>query len=94
MIVIDIPQLTLVAWLIIGIVAGFLASALTGARESLLMMIVLGIIGAIVGGWIAGNVLHIANVTGVNLTSIIVATIGALILIFLVGGGRRGRGWY
>ncbi len=90
---IDIPQLTLVTWLIIGIVAGFLASALTGAREGLLMMIILGIVGAIVGGFIANNLLHIAGVTGLNLTSIIVATIGALILIFLVGGGRR-RSWY
>ncbi len=90
MIVIDIPQLTLVAWLIIGIIAGFLASVLTGARENLLTMIVLGILGAIIGGWIAKDVLHIAAVTGINATSIIVATIGALILIFLVGGvGRR-----
>jgi uncharacterized membrane protein YeaQ/YmgE (transglycosylase-associated protein family) len=91
----DIPNMTLVAWLIVGAVAGFLASVLTGARESLLAMIVLGIVGAVVGGWVASDLLHIANVTGVNSTSIVVATIGAMIVIFVFGSlNRRGRyGW-
>ena len=91
----DIPNMTLVAWLVVGAVAGFLASVLTGARESLVTMIVLGIVGAVVGGWVASDLLHIANVTGVNTTSIVVATIGALIVIFVVGSvSRRGRyGW-
>ncbi len=91
----DIPNMTLVSWLAIGAVAGFLASVLTGAHESLVTMIVLGIVGAVVGGWVASDLLHIANVTGVNSTSIAVATIGAVIVIFVVGGlNRRGRyGW-
>jgi uncharacterized membrane protein YeaQ/YmgE (transglycosylase-associated protein family) len=91
----DIPNMTLVAWLIVGAVAGFLASVLTGARESLVTMIVLGIVGAVVGGWVASDLLHIADVTGVNSTSIVVATIGAMIVIFVFGSlSRRGRyGW-
>jgi uncharacterized membrane protein YeaQ/YmgE (transglycosylase-associated protein family) len=60
------------------------------------MMVVLGIVGAIVGGWVATDLLKIANVTGINTTSIIVAVVGALIVIFVVGnlGTKRGGfGW-
>jgi uncharacterized membrane protein YeaQ/YmgE (transglycosylase-associated protein family) len=59
-------------------------------------MVVLGIVGAIVGGWVATDLLKIANVTGINTTSVIVAVVGALIVIFVVGslGTRRGGyGW-
>ncbi len=86
----DIPNMTLLAWLVVGAIAGFIASALTGARESLLMMIVLGIIGAIVGGWIAHDALHMADVTGINATSILVAVIGAIVVIAVVHGFGRG----
>jgi len=89
----DIPQMTLVAWLVVGAIAGFLASAISGSREGLVMMVVLGIVGAIVGGWIAADLLKIANVTGINPTSIIVAVVGALVVIFVVGSfGRRRHG--
>jgi uncharacterized membrane protein YeaQ/YmgE (transglycosylase-associated protein family) len=92
----DIPQMTLLTWIVVGAIAGFLASYLMGSREGLIMMVILGIVGAIVGGWVAGTWLHIANVTGLNLTSIVVAVVGALIVIFVVGslGGRRHSfGW-
>lgn len=95
----DIPQMTIVAWVVVGAIAGFLANAITGTRDGLVLMVVLGIVGAVVGGWIAGpKVLNIADVTGINLTSIIVAVVGALIVIFVVDSlsGRRrifgGRG--
>lgn len=88
----DIPQMTLLTWIAVGAIAGFVASLLTGSREGLIMMVVLGIVGAIVGGWVAGSWLKIANVTGLNLTSIVVAVVGALIVIFVVGSLGRGRG--
>jgi uncharacterized membrane protein YeaQ/YmgE (transglycosylase-associated protein family) len=91
----DIPQMTLVAWLVVGAVAGFLASEIMGTREGLVMMVVLGIVGAIVGGWVAADLLKIANVTGINLTSIVVASVGALIVIVVYDslvGRRRGFG--
>ena len=88
----DIPQMTLLAWLVVGAIAGFVASEIMGTREGLLMMVILGIVGAIVGGWLAADVFKIANVTGINLTSIIVAVIGALVVIVvyasLIGRGR------
>ena len=88
----DIPQMTLLAWLVVGAIAGFVASEVMGTREGLLMMVILGIVGAIVGGWLAADVFKIADVTGINLTSIIVAVIGALVVIVvydsLIGRGR------
>ena len=95
----DIPNMTLLTWLVVGAVAGFLANVLMGAREGLVTMIVLGIVGAVVGGWVAGDLLHVADVTGMNATSVVVATIGAIIVIALVGSfgprrGRTGRGYY
>ena len=88
----DIPQMTLVAWIVVGAIAGFLASEIMGTREGLVMMIVLGIVGAVVGGWVCADLLKIADVTGVNLTSIVVASIGAIIVIVVYDslGGRRG----
>ena len=79
----DIPQMTLVAWLVVGAIAGFLASEIMGTREGLVLMIVLGIVGAIVGGWVAADLFKIADVTGINLTSIVVAVVGAVIVIVL-----------
>jgi len=92
----DIPNMTLLAWLVVGAIAGFLASVISGSREGLVMMVVLGIVGALVGGWVAVDLLKISGVTGVNTTSVIVAVVGALIVIFVVGslgGRRRGYSW-
>jgi uncharacterized membrane protein YeaQ/YmgE (transglycosylase-associated protein family) len=77
----DIPQMTLVAWIIVGAIAGFLASEIMGVREGLVLMVVLGIVGAVVGGWVASDVFKIADVTGINLTSIVVAVVGSVIVI-------------
>jgi uncharacterized membrane protein YeaQ/YmgE (transglycosylase-associated protein family) len=93
----DIPQMTIVTWIVVGAIAGFIASLIMGSREGLIMMVVLGIVGAIVGGWIALDVLKIPGVTGVNTQSIIVSVIGAVVVIFVVGslgsGRSRSYGW-
>jgi uncharacterized membrane protein YeaQ/YmgE (transglycosylase-associated protein family) len=62
-----------------------------GTREGLVMMVVLGIVGAIVGGWVAADILKIADVTGINLTSVIVALVGSVIVIVIYDAlvGRR-----
>jgi uncharacterized membrane protein YeaQ/YmgE (transglycosylase-associated protein family) len=87
----DIPNMTLLAWLVVGAIAGFLASEIMGTREGLVMMVVLGIVGAIVGGWVAADILKIADVTGINLTSVIVALVGSVIVIVIYDAlvGRR-----
>jgi uncharacterized membrane protein YeaQ/YmgE (transglycosylase-associated protein family) len=81
----------IISWIVLGAIAGFLASLVMGNREGLIMMIVLGIVGALVGGFLAQAVLHKGDVTGVNLESIVIAVIGAVIVIAIyraVAGGR------
>ena len=90
---IDIPSMTLLSWLIVGVIAGYLASAFMDVGISLLGAIVLGVLGAIVGGWLAADVFHVTGVTGVNVESIIVAAVGAAILIAIFGGFGRGYGY-
>jgi uncharacterized membrane protein YeaQ/YmgE (transglycosylase-associated protein family) len=71
----------IIAWIVLGAIAGFIASALVGGGEGIVGMVILGIIGAVVGGYVAGNLLHVADVTGLNLESIVVAVFGAIIVV-------------
>lgn len=81
-----------IAWIAVGAVAGFLASKLVGGRGGLLTMIVIGIVGALVGGFVAANVLHIGSVDGFNIETILIATLGAVGVLLIMGavGGRGG----
>jgi len=74
----------IIAWIVLGALAGFIASKIMGSSDGLIMMVVLGIVGAVVGGFIAGTVLGIADVTGLNLTSLLVAVFGAVVTILVV----------
>ena len=86
----------LLAWIVVGAIAGFLASQLMGSREGLLGMIILGIVGGLVGGYLAATVFNAGSVDGINLESILISTLGAILVIFVVralrgrGGLRRG----
>ena len=84
----------IVSWIVVGAIAGFLASLVTGSKEGLLMMIVLGIICGLVGGCVASNVLNAGSVDGINVQSIVIATIGAIVVIVIARAvsGRRGVG--
>ena len=85
-----------IAWIVVGAIAGFLADKLTGSSEGLIMMIILGIVGGVVGGYVASTVLKIGDVNGINIESIVIATIGAVGVIVVArmlkvsGRGRRG----
>ena len=74
----------LIAWIVLGLLAGWLASMIMGANKSQGMGkdVLLGIIGAVVGGWIMGF-FGPPGVTGLNLYSIVVAMIGAIALIWV-----------
>jgi uncharacterized membrane protein YeaQ/YmgE (transglycosylase-associated protein family) len=81
----------IIVWIIVGAIAGFLASkVLTGKGMGLIWDIVVGILGAFVGGWLAG-LAHI-SVTNI-LVQIVVAFVGAMILLVIfravAGRGRR-----
>ena len=77
-----------IAWIVVGAVAGFLASQVMSSGQSLLMMVVLGIVGGLVGGFVA-TALNLGSVNGINVESILIATLGAIAILFVTG--RRGR---
>ena len=84
----------LLSWIVVGLIAGWLAGqVMKGGGYGLIGDIVVGVIGGLLGGWIASSVLHLgAGVNGINLESILVAFLGAVVLLVLVrmlGGGRR-----
>lgn len=83
--------MTILAWIILGLIAGWLASMLMGSGGyGLVGDIVVGILGAVVGGWL-GSMLLGVDVTGLNVTSVVVAVVGALILIAVYRALAPGR---
>ncbi len=82
----------ILAWIVLGAIAGFVANMIAGGSEGVLGTILLGIVGAVVGGFIAGSVLGIADITGLNGTSILVAIFGAVVVLAVwhALAGRRG----
>jgi uncharacterized membrane protein YeaQ/YmgE (transglycosylase-associated protein family) len=73
----------MLSWIVLGLIAGFIASKIVNkSGEGLILDIALGVVGAFVGGWIF-SYLGYGGVSGVNLYSIVVAIIGAVILLLL-----------
>jgi len=81
----------LIAMLVVGLIAGLVASWLMKAKTGMWMDLILGIVGSVVGGWVASLITGLDLVTGVNLTSIIVSIIGAVIVIGIYRLIKRGR---
>ncbi len=71
----------IIAWIVLGAIAGWITNLIMGGKEGVIATIILGIVGAVVGGFLAGTVLKVADVTGINITSIVVAVIGAVIVV-------------
>ena len=81
--------MSLFIWILLGLIAGFIASHIVNHRgEGMVLDILLGIVGAIVGGWLFHMLGH-AGVNGLNLHSIFVATIGAVVFLFVYHAIRR-----
>jgi uncharacterized membrane protein YeaQ/YmgE (transglycosylase-associated protein family) len=77
------------AWIVLGLIAGFIGSKIVNKRgEGLVLDIVLGVVGAIVGGWLAGF-FGIAGVSGLNLYSLVVAVVGAIVVLVVYHAIRR-----
>ena len=75
--------MSIIGWIILGLVSGFIASKLVNRRgEGIILDIVLGIVGAIVGGWLF-SFFGAAGVTGFNLYSMVVAVIGAVVVLVI-----------
>jgi uncharacterized membrane protein YeaQ/YmgE (transglycosylase-associated protein family) len=91
--------MSIIAWIILGAIAGYLAGFFVTGDEGLGVIghIVLGIVGALVGGFLASVIFNTKPIDGpFDISSIVVATIGAIIVVLVVGmvtrGGRVGRG--
>jgi uncharacterized membrane protein YeaQ/YmgE (transglycosylase-associated protein family) len=83
--------MSIIGWIILGLIAGFIASKIVNKTgQGFFLDIVLGIVGAIVGGFIFSAV-GASGITGFNLWSMIVAIIGAVIVlvIYHAVAGRR-----
>jgi uncharacterized membrane protein YeaQ/YmgE (transglycosylase-associated protein family) len=86
--------MSIIAWIVLGLIAGFIASKLVNKTgEDIVLDIGLGIVGAIVGGFVF-NQLGAAGVTGFNLYSMLVAVIGAVLVLVIYHAaiGRRAVG--
>lgn len=83
--------MSILAWLVLGLIAGFVASKIVNnTGEGTVVDILLGIVGAIVGGWLF-NFVGASGVTGLNLYSVLVAVVGASIILILYHASFRGR---
>ncbi|QYJ15650.1 hypothetical protein Rxycam_01476 [Rubrobacter xylanophilus DSM 9941] len=85
----------IISWIVVGLIAGLLAKLIMPGDDpgGLVITTLIGMAGALVGGFLV-NLLGGAGVTGLNVWSILVATLGAVILLALyrvLAGGRRRR---
>jgi uncharacterized membrane protein YeaQ/YmgE (transglycosylase-associated protein family) len=73
--------MSFLAWIVLGLVAGFIGSKLVNKQgEGLVLDIILGVIGAIAGGWLF-NMFGASGVSGLNLYSLMVAVVGAVVVL-------------
>ena len=81
--------MSIIAWIILGLIAGFVASKIVNRHgEGMMLDIIIGVVGAVIGGWImaffGGH-----GVTGFNLYSILVSIGGAVVLLVVAHAVRR-----
>ena len=83
--------MSIIAWLILGLIAGFIGSKVVNKTgEGMLLDIVLGIVGSMVGGWVF-SLFGASGVTGLNIYSLFVAVLGAILVLVIYHAvtGRR-----
>lgn len=78
--------MSILSWIVVGLIAGWLAGkVMKGGGFGLIGDIVVGIIGGVLGGWIASYFFHVGDpMSGINLPSILIAFLGAVLLLFVV----------
>ena len=85
--------MSVIAWIVLGLIAGFIASKIVNkSGDGMFLDIILGIIGAVVGGWLF-HTFGMAGVSGVNLYSLLVSVVGAVVVLVLYHAvtGRTSR---
>jgi uncharacterized membrane protein YeaQ/YmgE (transglycosylase-associated protein family) len=83
--------MSILAWIVLGLIAGAIAKFLMPGRDpgGIFVTIIIGIVGAIVGGFI-GTAMGFGDVSGLNLPSILLAILGAVVLLIVYRLVRRG----
>ena len=84
--------MNLLAYIIVGIVAGWLAEKITGRDHGLIMNLIVGIVGASIGGFLVSSLLGLHYAEGLNVPTIAVATSGAVLLLAIFGGFQKRQG--
>jgi len=85
--------MSILAWIVLGLIAGFIGSKIVNkSGDGVVLDIVLGIVGAVVGGWLF-TAFGMSQVTGLNIYSLLVAVVGAVVVlvVFHALTGRRSR---
>jgi uncharacterized membrane protein YeaQ/YmgE (transglycosylase-associated protein family) len=82
--------MSLFAWIVLGLIAGFISSKIVNRRgEGIILDVLLGIVGAVVGGWLF-RVFGMSGVSGINIYSAVVAIIGATVVLLAYHAIFRG----
>jgi uncharacterized membrane protein YeaQ/YmgE (transglycosylase-associated protein family) len=83
--------MSIIAWIVIGALAGWLASIVTGRNKSMnwLENIVAGVVGALVGGFLYGLLTDSDFTAGFDIGTVIVATLGAILVVIVYSAIRR-----
>lgn len=75
----------IIAWIVLGALAGIIAEKLTGSRTGIVVATVVGIVGALLGGFLAKAVFHVHSLNGFfNLSTWVTAIVGAVVLLVIV----------
>ena len=81
--------MSIISWVVLGLIAGFIGSKLVNKTgEGFFLDIALGIVGAVIGGWLF-NLFGMQGVTGLNVYSLVVAVIGAVVFLVVYHAIRR-----
>jgi uncharacterized membrane protein YeaQ/YmgE (transglycosylase-associated protein family) len=85
--------MSFLAWIVLGLLAGFIGSKIVNRRgEGIVLDVLLGIVGAVIGGWLFHS-FGAAGVSGLNLYSLFVAVLGAVVLLVVYHALRGRRAW-
>jgi len=83
--------MSIITWIILGLISGFIASKIVNkSGAGAITDILLGIVGAVVGGWLFNSIGHM-GVTGLNLYSILVSVVGAVLVLIIYHALFRAR---
>ena len=83
--------MSILAWLVVGILAGWIAENIMGRNHGLLTNLIVGMVGAFIGGFVVSSLMGFRYAEGFNLPSIVVATLGAVLLLAVFGGFQNRR---